>query len=523
MRSKSRIKNSFLNLVTGLGGKLLTTVLDFIVRTVFIHTLGTNYLGINGLFTNILSMLSLANLGIGTAIVYRMYKPLAEQDEQRVRVLLKFYKLAYKLIGTIIFVLGLALIPFLKYLIKDYDTLGEKGINATVLFLMFLFNSASSYWFLAYRTSVVSANQENYILLLINYLAHIVSCVVKILVLLFVEDFIVYTGMSILISIVFSVVSGIVAKKRYPQFFVKEKESLDRKEISDMLKDCGALFVYKANSVIINACDNLVLGAIIGLQVVGLYSNYLLFHTTCTSFFNMLVASYKASLGNLYATENEETKIKFFYITLFTIVVVMGTFGVGIAVCADEVVQTWVGNDYVIPQPLSILIGIEMYFGGLLDGLGQVRHVSGIFRQMWFRPFISMSVNVVVSVALAQYMGIYGVIIGTICAYVLTNYLIDPHLIFKYAFNSHGSVWVYYKKTVLYLIILAAICALDMLFCNHVFVGHGWFSVIVHVIFTGLSVPAVFALLFWKTDECRYLVNMTTNALKKVSRKFKKA
>jgi hypothetical protein len=96
-------------------------------------------------------------------------------------------------------------------------------------------------------------------------------------------------------------------------------------------------------------------------------------------------------------------------------------------------------------------------------------------------------------------------------------------LIFKYAFNSHGSVWVYYKKTVLYLIILAAICALDMLFCNHVFVGHGWFSVIVHVIFTGLSVPAVFALLFWKTDECRYLVNMTTNALKKVSRKFKKA
>lgn len=502
-----------MNLLTGFGGHILTTVLDFVVRTVFIYTLGKQYLGINGLFTNILSMLSLANLGIGTAIVYRLYTPLAHNDVHRVRVLVKFYKLAYKLIGFVIFGLGLLIIPLLPFFIKDYASLQEQGIDATLLFLLFLLNSASSYWFLAYRTSVINANQEQYLIQIFNAITHVLTSVAKILILVFVKDFMIYTAVGICIGIIVSIGRGIFAKRRHPEFFEEETDNLSKQEIVEMLKDCGALFVYKVNAVVIKASDNLVLSSFIGLSTVGLYSNYMLFYTTCVTLFSQILTSFKASLGNLYATATGETRFRFFKITNFLVSVVFGTAAVGVAVCANELINVWIGNDYVIPQPMPILIGIELFLVGILDSLGQVRHISGVFQQMWFRPILSSVVNIVVSIALARVWGVCGVTVGTIAAWVLTNYMIDPRLIYKYSFDGCVSAADYYVRSVKYFAILAVVCAADMLICSRVFVNQGWISVIAHIIITGLSVPAVFALVFWKTDECRYLVGMAARVL----------
>ena len=520
MASKSRVKNSFLNLITGFGGHILTLVLEFAVRTVFIYTLGKQYLGINGLFSNILSMLSLANLGIGTAIVYRLYAPLAKKDLPRIRVLIKFYKLAYKLIGFVIFGLGLLTIPFLPILIKDYEALADRGIHAVWLFILYLLNSASSYWFFAYRTSAINANQERYLIQIFNAIAHILTCIARIVILVFVKDFMVYTAVGIGVSIAVSLVRGVFSKRRHPEFFEKEKDSLSKQEVVEMLKDCGALFVYKMNSVVIKASDNMVLSAILGLETVGLYSNYLLFYNTCVTLFSQVLTSFKASLGNLYATAAAEIRFRYFKITSFLIAVVFGTAAVGIAVCSNELISVWIGNDYVIPQPMPILIGVELYFVGILDRLGQIRQVSGVFRQMWFRPFLSIVVNIVVSIVLAKYWGICGVTVGTIATFVLTNYTIDPHLIYKYTFEGCKPVSDYYRRSLTYLAILAAICAVDTLICSHVFTGHGWFSFIVHVIITGASVPAVFAALYWKTDECRYLVRLCQSIFGKVKARF---
>jgi O-antigen/teichoic acid export membrane protein len=495
-------------------------VLNFVVRTVFIYTLGKQYLGINGLFSDILSMLSLANLGIGTAIVYRLYAPLAHRDLHRVRVLVKFYKLAYKLIGCVIFGLGLLVIPFLPVLIKDYATLADRGIHGVQVFILFLINSAASYWFLAYRTSVINANQERYLVQIFNVIAHVLTCIAKILILVLIRDFMVYTAVGIGIGIAVSLVRGVYAKRLHPEFFGKEQDSLSKQEITEMLKDCGALLIFNINGVVIKASDNMVLSAFIGLETVGLYSNYLLFYHTCISVFSQILTSFKASLGNLYATAAAATRFRFFKISSFLMAVVFGTAAVGVAVCSNELIMVWIGSDYVIPQPLSILFGIELYFVGVLNSLGQMRHVSGIFRQMWFRPILSMIVNIVVSIVLAQVWGVCGVTVGTIATYVLTNYLFDPHLIYKYTFEGYKPVSDYYVRSLTYLAILTAICAVDMLICSHFFVGHGWFSVIVHVIITGASVPAVFAALFWKTDECKYLVKLSSGILTKAKKKL---
>lgn len=511
MNKNSRTKNSVINIITGFGGQLLSTILHFIVRTVFIYTLGKAYLGINGLFTNILSMLSLADLGVGSAIAFRLYKPLAENDEKRVRILVKFYKLAYKVIGVVIFLLGVLLIPLLPKLIKDYDTLEGLGINAILLYIIFLMQSVSSYLFLAYRSTVVTADQKKYILDLVNYVVKITTCIIQIIILVLFKSFLVYTMTAVFTAIANSLINGIIAKKKYPQFFLPEKESLSKAEIKEMFQDCGALLVYKINTVVVKASDNLVLSTFIGIAVVGMYSNYLLLYRTFADLIKRVFSAFKASMGNLFATESIEIRYRFFKIVNLMTALLFGTAGVGIAVCGNEVIETWLGVDYVLAQPVPILIGVELFFAGILVNLGQVRSVSGIFRQAWYRPLIGIIVNIVVSVTLVNVWGISGVIMGTIAAYVLTNFLIEPALIYKYAFNNFKSVLDYYKRNVGYFLVCSIVATFDLAICSHVFVGHGWLSVVIHVMFTGLSVPAAFAILFWKTEEFKYFTRRVKN------------
>ena len=518
-KNNSRTKNSILNVITSLGGQLLVTVLKFVVRTVFIYTLGKQYLGINGLFSEILTMLSLTELGIDTAINFKLYKPLAEGDDHRVRVLMKFYKTAYRVIGLVILAIGLCLIPALPYLIKDYASLETLGINAILIFILFLLQSVSSYLFFAYRSTVMKANQKKYVLDIADYAVTVVTYSAQILILVLLKDFVLYTATVIVFNIVKNLVNATIAKHYYPQFFAKETDKLSKEEIKDLFKDCGALFVYKVNNVVVKSTDNLVISAFIGLATVGQYSNYFLFYTTINSLLNKLYTAVKASMGNLFATSRVEKQYKFFQVMNYLSAVVFGTAGVGVAVCADELISTWVGADYVIAQPLAILVGTEILFHGLKINLGQIRSVSGVFRQMWFRPVLGIIINLGVSLLLVQFIGIYGVLLGTIAADVLANFLVDPMVIHKYSFNNYKPVSEYYKKNLIYLLLLAAVAAIDLLICRHLFVGHGWLSVILHVVIVGISVPAVFIGIYWKTDENQYLMHLIKRVFKKVFKK----
>ena len=516
MAKSSRTKNTIINTISGFGGQLLTVILQFVVRTVFIRILGKEYLGINGLFQNILSMLSLAELGVGSAIAFRLYKPLAEQDEKRVRVLMKFYRLAYKVIGVLILIMGLLLIPFLPKLIKDYDSLEQLGINAVFLFMLFLLQSVSSYLFLAYRSTVVTADQKTYILDLIHYAIRVAQAVVQIIVLVVFHSFIAYTAVAIAMAIVNSLLSGIIAKKRYPQYFLPEKDSLTGAEIKEMFQDCGALFIYKANGVIVKATDNLVLSSFIGIAAVGIYSNYLLLYRTLVDLIQRVFAAARASMGNLFATETRKKQYLFFRVMNLLTAILFGTAGVGVAVCGNEVIENWIGSEYLLQQPVPILIGIELYFKGIVVNLGQVRGVSGVFRQAWYRPLLGIIINIIVSVALVQVWGVSGVILGTIAAYALTNFLIEPALIYKYTFHEYKPVSDYYKTNVLYMLIIVITAAVDMLICSNFFTGHGFFSAAIHILITGISVPVVFILMSWKKDEGVYLRKKIVWLFKKI-------
>ena len=197
----SRKANSIKNFITSSGSEMLIMILKFVTRTVFIHTLGKQYLGINGLFTNILQMLSLTELGLARALNFQLYKPLAERNEDRVRVLMKFYKEAYRLIGLTIIGIGVCLIPLLPVLIKDYDSLSVLGINAVLIYLLYLMQNATTYLFFAYKSALIKADQKEYKLTITSYGITIASYVAQMLILVFLHSFLLYTAVLIVFNI----------------------------------------------------------------------------------------------------------------------------------------------------------------------------------------------------------------------------------------------------------------------------------------------------------------------------------
>ena len=515
----SRTKNSLYNVLTSIGGQLLKALLQFATRTVFIITLGKAYLGINGLFSDILTMLSLTELGIDTAISYQLYQPLAEQDDKRVRVLMKFYKQAYGIIGTVILIIGLCLIPLLPILIHDYESLASLGINAVLVFLLYLFQSVSSYWFFAYRSAVIKANQRTYILELADYAITIATNIIQILILIFLRSFLLYTATVIVFNVFKNFINARIAVNDAPQFFEYEPDSLSKSEIVDLFKDCGALFVYKVNGVVLKATDNLVLSSFIGLAIVGVYSNYLLFFNTIKSFLNQFYNAIKASMGNLFATSSIEKKYRFFKIMNYLTIILYGTAAIGIAACGNELITVWVGADYTIPQPFPALIGVEILFNGLKMNLGQIRNISGAFRQMWLRPVLGAIINLGVSIWLVHVCGIYGVIIGTITADLFTNFLVDPRIIHKYSFDNCYPVREYYKRNLQYILLLLIAGFFNIWICNHLMIKRGWFSVFFHIIFVSLSVPVMYLLIYHNTEECKYLLSLGKKAWMKIKQR----
>lgn len=513
---KSRTAYAAKNLTASLASQCIYILIKLVNRTVFISTLGKQYLGVNGLFSDILTMLSLTELGLDTAINFKLYKPLAENDLPRVRVLMKFYKYAYIVVGISMIVLGGILIPFLPYLIKDYATLEPLGINPIFIFTLYLLQSASSYLFFAYKSAVIKADQKEYIIITTNLVSQIVLNIAQIIVLFTLRDFTLYVVLMIIFGIGQNFVNAVISKRLYPAVFEKTRENITKKELKDTFKDLGAVFASKINTVALKATDNVVLSAFVGLSIVGLYSNYLLFYSTIKTLLQRVYNATKAGMGNLFAVASSEKKYEFFKLMNYISIMLYGTCAIGVAVLADEFIECWIGKEYVIKQPLSIMIGVEIVFVGIKQNLTQIRNVAGLFRQMWFRPLLGVIINVGLSVLLVQYIGIYGVLLGTITADVLTNYMLDPIIIYKFGLDNVRPVSEYYIRNSRYLIELTIIGFVDMMICGFFIIGHGWVSLIVHFIICGTSVPIYMLTAYRKSEEAIYVISLIRRATKKI-------
>lgn len=300
-RTKNVLKASFV----GATCNLLNTILGFIYRTIFIQILSSNYLGINGLFSNILQILSFADLGISTAIVYRFYEPISKNDIAKVGQLMNFFKKVYMSVATVILVVGVSLLPFLNFFIKDSGEIPQ-DINLQVVYLLFLLQTLSSYLFV-YKQTILSADQKQYVASLIQTFITLIRYIFQLLILVATHKYIWTLVSSILLNLLFNFIFSEWVSHTYKEVF-NVKESISKEEKKQIFDDTKATLCHKIGGTVLNSTDSIILSRYVGIVATGLYSNYSMILSSLSSVLNQVFGSFTSSLGNAHVEQNKEQK-----------------------------------------------------------------------------------------------------------------------------------------------------------------------------------------------------------------------
>lgn len=505
MRAEKVVKNIFYDYL----GNILTIIVGFISKTVFIYTLGQEYLGLSGLYTNVLTVLSLAELGIGSAITFELYKPLASQDNKLLYSLMHFYKRAYQIIGWIILGIGIILIPFLKYIIK-FET--NVNINYTALYVLFLLNSVFSYWFNAYKATILIASQQKYLTKKIEYILVIIQTAVQMFVLFVWNSYMLYLIVGIIRSIIQNYIVAQKADKVFP-FLKKEKEVWLEQEIKQRIyKNIYAMSLYKLSGVVVNSTDNIIISAFISTNVLGCYSLYNYIIMSIKSFLAIIFDSFVAAIGNFNATETDDKKKKIFDTIFFLSFILYGMVAIGLVQVSSIFVSLWAGEEYLLDNSTVILMVVVFFISGLENGTYIFRTGCGLYDVAKYRPVFSAIINLVISIVLVNSIGINGVFIGTIVSRVLTYWLIDPRVVYKHIL--HAPIFDYYITYFKYVILLLVSTTIAQ-YINSQIIFKGWLLFISRGILAEIIFGSVVFVFYRKTEEYRYLVSSILRIIKK--------
>jgi len=502
----SRTKKSLRNISYALVGQALGLIISFISRTLFIKYLNAEYLGIEGLFTNILSIMSLAELGIGTAIIYALYIPLAEKDTLKVKALMNLFRKAYILIGTTVFVLGLSITPFLNYIIKDQPEIEYLSL----LYILFVINSASSYFF-SYKRSLIIADQKQFIITIFHYSSLILLNIAQIIILIFTQSYLLFLIIRLIFNLVTNIGISITADKLYPFIKGKNRERLDKSTKNSILKNIKALFIHKVGGVLVISTDNILISTFIGIVSVGIYSNYLLIISTLNAVVGQIYSAITSSIGNLAAVEKKEI-IKDRYLSInFANAWIFGFSSICLFILLEPFITYWLGSNYLFPTSIVWVIIVNFYLGGMRNSSLTFRNALGLFWYDRYKPIFEVVINLIVSIVLVKYFGIFGIFLGTTVSTLLTSFWVEPYILFKYGFNY--SLKSYFIRYFIYTVITVIAGILTFYICTLITIG-GIFEIIIKGVICFVVVNSVYILVYSRTKEFNYISTLFFRSFK---------
>ena len=519
-----RTLNFFKNMLLGSLGQVLTVIFNFAVRTVFIYTLSEAYLGINGLLASVLSVLNLANLGIDAAVIYAMYKPVAENDVEKTKSLLQFYRTAYRLIGCLILVLGFAVLtPLLPYLIKGSTDL----VDIRFVFWLYLLETASSYLFFAYCSGLLIANQKNYVISVVDYGVQFCKAAVQIVLLLALRrtprtSFYVLTA----VGLVFGVLRNLLIRRRvfqiYPWARDLNAKPLSSEEKKGIYKNLVGMSTNNICRVLNDGIDSAIVSAFIGLSATGIFSNYLSIKTYVLQFLKIVFHPLTAGVGNLCAVESDEKKLDFFRSLQFTCFWIYGFCAICFWTLLDSfIVGVWLHDTrWLLPPAAVFLISFNFLIEGLARSVIVFRDANGLYWQTKYRYIFSSVFNAVTSVVLAGPMklGVLGALLGTSASLVIMiSY--DPVLVYRHVFRKPAGE--YYRMYFLELALVLLTGGLVAFLCR----AFSAYTVGSFLARTGicLLVPnGLWYLMFRRDPRFNYLRTKVTDTLKLAGGKLKK-
>lgn len=495
----SRLKNSALNFASGFLGRVLAILLNFAVRTIFIYCLNEAYLSVNGLYSNILTVLSLAELGFGSAMVYRMYAPVAVKDYQKAAALLKFYKKIYIIIGVVIFLLGLCVIPFMDYIIKDKPDIS----GLTLYYILFLINTSISYWFSSYKASVLYADQKEYIKTNVQNTMAILQSGLQIVLLLLFRKYLLYLLIQLAGNIFLNLYVAHLVDKRYPEIQTYQGASLSTEERVQIRKDTEALVLSRFGHVALNGTDNIIISAVVGVLWVGRLSNYTLICDSVTSVLCQITAAITGSLGNFFATEDKHAGYALFKKVEFLNFWLYGFSFIALVTLLDPFVQIWAGERFVLGLPISIAIAINFFVAGYMNTLWVFRSTIGLFKQGKFRPILVAILNIILSIFLGKLWGVFGVLFATFLSRAAISLWYDPLILHRYGFEVSCKPFFarYFRRVLLLTTILIV-----MLTIRYVVLSSATtvLRFAVMTMFTAIVPNAIFWLAYHRCEEYAY-------------------
>ena len=490
MKNQSRTKNVTVNSMVSLLCQVLNLLLNFLTRTIFIKILGAEYLGVNGLFSNILTILSFAELGIGNAIVFNLYKPLAQDDKPQISSLMLLYKQVYTAIGLFVLGAGLLVTPFLGVIIKTKPNIPE---NISLLYILFLLNTVVSYFFV-YKKNIILADQKNSITLIVTQATTIAQVILQTSFLLLTHNFIVYLTIQIGCTLAENFVCSALADKMYPYLKNSNPVPLSKSETKSIFADVKALAIYKFGSVILNGTDNILISMFLSVRDVGLASNYTLLMNSANSILGKLIDAFTASVGNLNTESNAEKQYNVFKKIMFISSWIYGFAAVGIYLVSKDFIITWIGEKYLLSSIVVFSICFDFYVKGVQAAPYMYRTTLGLFIQGKWAAVIAAVVNLILSVILCKAIGLGGIFIATPISRLISTGIIDPYLIYKRTFKRN--VLEYFEMFIGYCVIFIVIAVISNFAINCVSIA-GWLGVIlkagiVTVIFNGLMISVFF-------------------------------
>ena len=434
----ARTKNTLRNIAFGSINRIINIVLPFISRTVILYIMGTQYLGLSSLFSSILSFLSLAELGIGGAMVYSMYKPIAENDSTTVRALLNLYRKLYRIIGTVILAIGLLLMPFLKVLVPEKL---PDDINLYLLYVIYLFNAVLSYWLFAYKNALLQAYQRDDINSKIASCITPISYVAMLASLAITRNYYAYVLWLPVFTVISNILRMILVNRSFPDMEPAGEVPGELKR--SILKKTTALIGTKLNTVVLNAADNLVMSAFLGLTVIAVYGNYYYIMSSVIGFLGIAYSSMTAGLGNSLHTETMDTNYRNFEKFSFINAWLVGWCTVCLVCLYQPFMEIWVGQELMFPFYIVLEMGLYFYVYQIRKIPVVYKDAAGIWWEDRFRPYVCMVVNVILNIALVQAIGVSGIILSTVFS-LLVSIPWENYTIFQYIF--HCSSRTYYQK-----------------------------------------------------------------------------
>ena len=510
----ARTQNSIRNVLSAMIGQLGGILVNLLARVFFLHYLNQTYLGLNGLFTNVLTMLSLVELGVGPAMAYSLYKPLADHDVERLKSHMAFYKKAYVTIGLAIAALGLAFLPFYTVFMDEVPDIP----HLNTIYLLFVANTVVSYFY-SYKRSLIICDQKKYIETAVHYGAYFLLNVVQIIFLALTKNYVVFLMLQVLSTWLENFILARKADKLYPFLREKNVRPMDKTDSQVIFRNVAAMSMHKVGAVVVNSTDNILISKLIGLASAGLYSNYYTIIHPLQTITNQIFESIVASVGNLTATVkdgNVEHLMETFYDVFFFAFWIFTFCSICLLNLLHPFIEfMWLRNrGWLLDNATLYVLVLNFYLYGMRRPVLTFRDATGAFWNDRFKPIFESIINLVASILLAKPFGIAGIFLGTLVSTVTTSLWVEPMVLYHNVFYAH--MRKYFARLFSYTAVGLVICVITTWLCSHV--GYSLISILPRALIC-LTVPNLLLLVvFYRTKEFQYFRRLGKTILGKVKR-----